>query len=74
MIVLAKIIIPTSFYSVTDFNAKIKVEIFYQKQHYKVPQIPSLRLIISECNILVASVIRFDAFGLSSLIVRGSPS
>ena len=70
MIVSTIIIIPTSFYSATDFSTKIKVEISYQKQHYKVPQILRLRLIVSECHILVASVIRFDAFSLSSLIVR----
>lgn len=70
LIVSTITITPTSFYSATDFSTKIKIKISCQKQHYKVPQILSLRLIISECHILLASVIRFDAFGLSSLIVR----
>ena len=51
-------------YSIDDFNAKIKVAIFQQRQDWEPPQIKDLRLVIREDYTFIASNNIFTALGI----------
>ena len=51
-------------YSIDDFNAKIKVAIFQQRQDWEPPQIKDLRLVIPEDYTFIASNNIFTALGI----------
>ena len=50
--------------SIDDFNAKIKVAIFQQRQDWEPPQIKDLRLVIREDYTFIASNNIFTALGI----------